>query len=147
MGFFSKWFSKKKGSSVHECPKKGDICIYVYRVDNEQAVSGVKVSISGTSSGQKPTDGNGYAEFPDRDPGPYEFKIALPKNLAHYKIEPYYQSLSLDAGGHAIVVGSLPSGPLVRATLRGDATQKFAWVYEAGDGRAWSPVATVTWEK
>jgi hypothetical protein len=113
MGFFSKWFSKKKGAAVHECPKKGDICIYVYRVDNEQAVSGVKVSISGTSSGQKPTDGNGYSEFPDRDPGPYEFKIALPKNLAHYKIEPYYQSLSLDAGGHATGdVGVYPTGKL-----------------------------------
>lgn len=53
----------------------------------------------------------------------------------------------LDAGGHAIVVGELPAGRTIRATLRGDAERKFEWVFEDGDGTGWHPLATVSWEK
>ncbi len=53
----------------------------------------------------------------------------------------------LEAGGRPIVSGAVPSGATVRATLRGDATTAFTWVYEHGDDRGWAPLATVAWEK
>jgi len=113
MSFFDRWFSKKKGAPVQDCPKKGDICIYVYRLDTGDPVQNVKVSLGGTSSGQTPTDGNGFAEFLDRDPGEHQFGIALPGSMAHYKIEPYGPDVSVSAGGIATAtVAVYPTGKL-----------------------------------
>jgi hypothetical protein len=50
-------------------------------------------------------------------------------------------------GGPNAVAGGNPTGPKMRATLSGSATEPIQWVIESGSGSTWSPTATIQWDR
>ncbi len=78
MGFFSKKAKKKKGSSVLPCEQEkppGAIVVAVIRQDNGRGMSNVSVALTGPdgSTKNKKTDHQGWAIFPDLEPGSYSY--------------------------------------------------------------------------
>ncbi len=50
-------------------------------------------------------------------------------------------------GGPNAVVGGIPEGPQMRATLTGGPAAPIQWVIESGSGSTWAPTATIQWDR
>lgn len=66
----------KAAKAKKQCPlAKGDVIVAVYHAATYAPLKGVPVSLTGPTGGAATTDKMGLAEFLDRDPGAYSYRV------------------------------------------------------------------------
>lgn len=90
----------KKNRAVAQCPKLGSILFAVMKTDGTP-IKGATVSVAGPTPGSAQTDKDGFAQFPNRNPGDYTATVTLGGAQQGLKLEPYQKALSVSQGSES----------------------------------------------